>query len=170
MKTTLQRALFLSLTALLVSCATSAPPPVSGPGAPMSASASASSASISDILGIRLDMPRDIVRTTLATVAKLEREERRRHEVWTLTNDPRFGSLIIGYTPEWNVRFVTAVAKPDGVAMHYDQVLDLAAAEHRAAGETHTYTWKTGTPAYFVIAIGPAERLEYLSLKREPQS
>ena len=125
---------------------------------------------MSDILGIRLDMPRDTVRSSLATVARLEREERRRHEVWTLDDDPRFASLIIGYTSDWNVRFVTAVAKHDGIAVRYDQVLDVSTAEHRAAGETHTYTWKTGTPAYFVIAIGPAERLEYLSLKREPQS
>ena len=154
-KTTLQRALLLlSAAALLASCATTAPP---------------AQAPISDLLGIRLDMPRDTVRTTLASLAKLEREERRRHEVWTLTNDPRFASLIIGYTPQWNVRFVTAVAKPDGVAVHYDDVLDVAAADHRAAGTTHTYTWKTGTPPYYVIAIGPAERLEYLSLKREPQ-
>jgi hypothetical protein len=158
-KTTLQRALLLAAAALLASCGTSAPPPTS----------SRQTAPISDIAGIRLDMPRDTVRTTLATAAKLEREERRRQEVWTLTNDPRFASLIIGYTPEWNVRFVTAVAKPDGVAVHYDQVLDVAAADHRAAGATHTYTWRTGTPPYYVIAIGPAERLEYLSLKKEPQ-
>jgi hypothetical protein len=159
-KTTLQRALLLlSAAALLASCATSAPPPISSrQGAP-----------ISDLLGIRLDLPRDTVRTTLASLATLEREERRRHEVWTLTNDPRFASLIIGYTPEWNVRFVTAVAKPDGVAVHYDDVLDVATADHRTAGTTHTYTWKTGTPPYYVIAIGPAERLEYLSLKKEPQ-
>ena len=156
--TTLQRALLLAAAALLASCATSAPPVSSRPAAP-----------ISDIAGIRLDMPRDTVRTTLATIAKLEREERRRHEVWTLVSDPRFASLIIGYTPEWNVRFVTAVAKPDGVAVPYDQVLDVAAADHRAAGTTHTYTWKTGAPPYYVIAIGPAERLEYLSLKKEPQ-
>lgn len=158
-QTTLQRALLLAAAALLASCASSVPPPA----------ASMQAAPISDIAGIRLDMPRDTVRTTLATVAKLEREERRRHEVWTLMSDPRFASLIIGYTSDWNVRFVTAVAKPDGVAVHYDQVLDIAAADHRAAGTTHTYTWRTGTPPYYVIAIGPAERLEYLSLKKEPQ-
>lgn len=156
-KTTLQRALLLAAAALLASCATSAPPN------------SPQRAPLSDILGIRLDMPRDTVRSTLAAIAKLEREERRRHEIWTLTNDPRFASLIIGYTSQWNVRFVTAVAKPAGVAVHYDDVLDVAAAEHRAAGPTQTYTWKTGTPPYFVIAIGPEERLEYLSLKREQQ-
>jgi hypothetical protein len=158
-KTTLQRALAFSLAALLASCATSAPPANSGQAPP-----------ITDILGIRLDMPRDTVRTTLGAIAKLEREERRRQEVWNLTNDPRFASLIIGYTPDWNVRFVTAIAKPDGVAVHYNDVLDVATADHRAAGETHTYTWKTGTPPYYVIAIGKPERVEYLSLKKEPQS
>ncbi|HEV7238164.1 MAG TPA: hypothetical protein VGQ36_02910, partial [Thermoanaerobaculia bacterium] len=123
---------------------------------------------LSDIAGIRLDMPRDVVRSSLATTARLEREERRRHEVWTLNDHPRFASLIIGYTPEWNVRFVTAVTKPEGAAVHYDDVVDLAIAEHRVAGETHTYTWLTGTPRYFVIAIGKSERVEYLSLKKEP--
>ena len=158
-KMTLQRALLLAAAALLASCATSAPAPT----------ASRQGAPLSDILGIRLDMPRDTVRTTLATIAKLEREERRRQEIWTLTNDPRFASLIIGYTPDWTVRFVTAIAKPDGIAVHYDQVLDVATADHRTAGETHTYTWKTGTPPYYVIAIGKPGQVEYLSLKKDTQ-
>ena len=123
---------------------------------------------MSEIAGIHLGMPRDLVRSSLATTARLEREERRRHEIWTLNDDPRFASLIIGYTPEWNVRFVTAVAKPEGTAVHYEEVLDLASAEHRVAGETHTYTLATGTPRYFVIAIGKPERVEYLSIKKEP--
>lgn len=123
---------------------------------------------MSDLLGIRLGMPRDTVRATLADIAKLEREERRRQEVWTLANDSRYASLIIGYTPEWNVRFVTAVAKPDGAPVHYEDVLDTATADHRTAGNTHTWTWSTGTPKYYVIAIGPADRLEYLSLKASP--
>lgn len=143
--------LLLLAAALFVSCA-SAPPQ----RAPMS-----------DIAGIRLDMPRDVVRSSLATAARLEREERRRHEVWTLNDHPRFASLIIGYTPEWNVRFVTAVAKPEGAAVRYDEVIDVSHAEHRVAGETHTYTWATGSPQYFVIAIGKPERLEYLSLKKD---
>lgn len=148
------------VAALFVLCATA--------GASASPSTNAPAA-LSEILGIRLDMPRDAVRTTLASVATFEREERRRHEVWTLTDDPRYASLIIGYTPKWNVRFVTAVAKPGGTAVHYDQVLDVKHADHRAAGQTHTYTWKTGTPPYYVIAIGKPDRIEYLSLKREPQ-
>ena len=136
---------------LLVSCATASAP--SNERVPMS-----------DIAGIRLDMPRDAVRSSLVTSARLEREERRRHEIWTLNDDPRFASLIIGYTPEWNVRFVTAVAKPEGSPVRYVDVLDVAYADHRVAGQTHTYTWATGQ--YSIIAIGPPERLEYLSLKK----
>lgn len=123
---------------------------------------------MSDILGIRLGMPRDTVRSSLASTARLEREERRRHEVWTVNDHPSYASLIIGYTPEWNVRFVTAVARPDGTPIRYDEVLDTAAAGHRAAGATHTWTWVTGSPKYYVIAIGGPERLEYLSIKDEP--
>lgn len=122
---------------------------------------------ISDIEGVRLGMSRDAVRSGLASVARLEREERRRHEIWTLDHDPRFASLIIGYTKEWNVRFVTAVAKPDGKAVRYADVLDLAKATHKAAGKTHTYTWVTGTPPYNVIAIGGPSRLEYLSIETD---
>ncbi|HEX6097405.1 MAG TPA: hypothetical protein VF432_13840 [Thermoanaerobaculia bacterium] len=122
---------------------------------------------ISDIAGVRLGMSRDEVRSGLATTARLEREERRRHEVWTLAGDARFASLIVGYTKEWKVRFVTAVAKPDGAAVGYGDVLDLTAANHKAAGKTHTYTWVTGTPPYSIIAIGGPSRLEYLSLEDE---
>ena len=150
----MNRAAIAIVAMLLVSCATSAPVSQRAP--------------ISDLFGIRLDMPRDTVRSSLAGTATLEREERRRHEVWTLTADPRYASLIIGYTPEWKVRFVTAVAKPDGVPVRYDEVLDTAAADHRAAGNTHTWTWSTGTPKYYVIAIGGPERLEYLSIKDQP--
>ena len=97
----------------------------------------------------------------------MSREERRRHEIWTIHDDPRFASLIIGYTKEWTVRFVTAVAKPEGTAVRYDEVLDLAAAKLRTAGKTRTYTWVTGTPPYSIIAIGGPSRLDYLSLEDE---
>ena len=122
---------------------------------------------IDDILGVRLDMSRDAVRSALATVGTFEREERKRQEVWTV-RDPRFSSLMIGYDPEWNVRYVTAVANPAGSPMAYADVLEVSGAEHKSAGDTHTYTWKTGTPPYYVIAIGGPERLTYLSLKKDP--
>ena len=133
----------------------------------LSLAAAAADAPPSDILGVRLGMSRDEVRSRLASEARLEREERRRHEIWSVSDDPRFASLIIGYTKEWNVRFVTAVAKPDGVAVRYGDVLDLSAAKLKTAGRTRTYTWVTGTPPYSVIAIGGPSRLDYLSIEDE---
>jgi hypothetical protein len=128
----------------------------------------ASTTPMRDLQGIRLGMPRDEVRSALASTATFGRQERKRQEVWTLNNDPRFASLIIGYDEKWNVRFVTAVAKEDGPAVAYADVIDLQRAEHRSAGTSHTYTWTTGTPPYSVIAIGTPERVQYLSLKMHP--
>jgi hypothetical protein len=141
----------LVLALLLTSCATS----------------SAFRPAPEDILGVRLNMPRAEVRTVLGTGGKLEREERKRQEVWTV-DDRRFESMIVGYDKEWNVRFVTAVAKKDGTPLHYGDVLDLTRAIDKTAGQTHTYTWAVGKPDYYVIAIGGPERLDYLSLKKDP--
>jgi hypothetical protein len=143
----------LAATLVLLSVACASMQPASAPRA--------------DILGVHLDMPRDAVRTTLANVGTLEREERKRQEVWTV-RDPRYASLLIGYDAEWDVRYVTAVAKSDGAPVAYSDILDVSAADRRSAGETYTYTWKTGTPPYYVIAIGGPERLTYLSLKKDP--
>lgn len=133
----------------------------------LASAALAAGAPIHDILGVQLGMSKDAVHSQLAKTATFERNERRRHEIWTLTHDPRFASLIIGYTKEGNVRFVTAVAKPDGDAVRYADVLDLTAAQHKSAGKSHTYTWVTGTPPYSIIAIGGPARLDYLSLENE---
>lgn len=133
----------------------------------LSCAAAAADAPPSDIRGVRLGMSREEVRASLAGEARLEREERRRHEVWTVDDDPRFASLIIGYTQEWNVRFVTAVAKPGGTAVRYADVLDLSAAKLKTAGQMRTYTWVTGTPPYSVIAIGGPSQLDYLSIEDE---
>jgi hypothetical protein len=143
------------ITALLVACASSSPAP------------SSSEARVKDILGVQLDARREAVHETLASEAKLEREEKRQ-EVWSLANDAHYTSLIVGYSPEGHVRFVTAVAKPDGLPVHYADVLDPATADHRAAGETHTYTWTTGVPPHYLIAIGGLDRVQYLSLKKSP--
>ncbi|HEX9982008.1 MAG TPA: hypothetical protein VGF69_01970 [Thermoanaerobaculia bacterium] len=143
------------LALLLASCATSRS------GAPPAPSRTAPE----DILGVRLNMPRAEVRTALAERGKFEREERKQQEIWTV-DDPRFASLIVGYDPDWTVRYVTAVAKPEGAPVRYADVLDVAGAEHKNAGATHTYTWPAGK--YYVIAIGGPEKLEYLSLKKDP--
>ena len=129
--------------------------------------AAAEAPAVSDILGVKLGMSRDEVRSGLAPRAGLEREERRRHEIWTLRDDPRFASLIIGYTKEWNVRFVTAVARPEGKPVRYEEVLDLAQASLKTAGQLRTYTWITGTPPHTIIAVGGPSRIDYLSIEDE---
>jgi hypothetical protein len=146
---------FAVLALLLASCATSPS------GAPRSSPRTAPE----DILGVRLNMPRAEVRTALAEHGKFEREERKRQEIWTV-DDPRYASLIVGYDPDWTVRYVTAVARPEGTPVHYADVLDVATAEHKNAGATHTYTWPVDN--HYVIAIGGPENVEYLSLKKDP--
>jgi hypothetical protein len=149
----MRRAVFMVLAvAMLHACATARTATLAPP---------------TEILGVRLDMPRAEVRELLGKSGKLEREERKRQEVWTV-QDPRFASLIVGYDKNWNVRFVTGVAKPEGDAVKYADVLDVPAADHKSAGQTHTYTWTIAEPKYYVIAIGGPERLDYLSLKKDP--
>lgn len=133
----------------------------------LASAALAADAPIHDILGVELGMSKDATHAQLAKKATFARNERRRHEIWTLHHDARFASLIIGYTKEGAVRFVTAVAKPDGTAVRYADVLDLHAAAHKSAGNSHTYTWVTGTPPYSIIAIGGPAKLDYLSLENE---
>jgi hypothetical protein len=160
----INRSLSALLLLLLVACASTpaaTPSPESTPAPAM--------APVTDILGVRLDMPRDAVRGALTTIGTFEREERKRQEIWTV-RDPRFSSLMIGYDSNWKVRYVTAVADPAGAPVTYADVLEVSTADLRSAGDTHTYTWKTGTPPYYVIAIGGPERLTYLSLKKDPQA
>lgn len=123
-----------------------------------------------DILGVRLDMPRDTVRETLGRVGKLQREERKRQEVWSVTDD-RFDGVIVGYDDNWNVRFVTGVVRPGAAPIAFGQVVDTTAAEHRGAGESHTYTWRRENPPHYLIAIGTGDAVQYISLKKviEPE-
>ena len=144
MSVSLRHAATTVALALLVSCAT------------------ASHGRTSDILGIRLGMTHEAVRSVLASTGTFERQERKRQEIWSV-RDPRFNSLILGFDEEGKVRFVTAVADPAGTPVRYADVGDLAEATHREAGLNHTYTWGGGE--HQLIAIGSADRVQYLSLK-----
>jgi hypothetical protein len=124
--------------------------------------ATASHGRTSDILGIRLGMSHDAVRSALASSGTFQRQERKRQEIWSV-RDPRFNSLILGFDEEGNVRFVTAVADPGGTPVRYGDLGDVAEATHREAGLNHTYTWEAGE--HQLIAIGSADRVQYLSLK-----
>lgn len=146
------RKLFLLL--LAVGCATARSTP---PAAPLH-----------DLFGVTVGMPKAEVHAKLEATGALSREERKRQEVWSV-RDPRFEGAMVGYDANWNVRYITAVAKKDGTPVRYDDVLDRAAATHRSTSTSHNYRWDPPGASYTIIAIGEdPERLTYLTLTSSP--
>lgn len=132
-----------------------------------------SAAPRSDVLGLRLEMSKEVVHQRLAKVGRFEREERGRQEVWTLVNDPQFTSLFVGYDREYKVRYVTAIARGEGSRrMRYSEVAPLKDARaENANGVYRRYTWEFKSSAkragYFLIAEGrDPEYLKSFSIKR----
>lgn len=127
-----------------------------------------------DILGIRAGMPKAEVKKRLEELGKLERDERKRQEVWKIEHE-RFSHLVVGFDEKETLRYVTAVAREDKEAkrMAYEEVGDLKKA--RQAGDpkisNFNYEWsleKEGdAPAVLVIARGRDPKfLSTYSLKR----
>jgi hypothetical protein len=122
-------------------------------------------APLRELFGVRTGMRKTAVHAKLAAIGTLVREERKRQEAWEVSNDPRWRGALVGYDKEWEVRFITAVAKENGTRVRYAEVLDLAHAEHQQAGPSHTYRWKPPHARYTIIAIGnDPEVLTYLTL------
>ena len=141
--------LLLLAVAQATACATAGPHPVR------------------DLFGVTVGMPRSDAHAKLGAAGSLAREERKRQEVWTVRDD-RFEGAIVGYDPEWRVRFITAVAKKDGTPVRYADVLDVASATHRSTGASHNYRWHPPRARYTIVAIGnDPERLTYLTLTGE---
>jgi len=139
----------------------------------MVATSASGTALRSDVLGLRLGMSQKIVQQRLAKAGRLEREERGRQEIWTLLDDPGFGSLLVGYDREYKVRYITAIARQGGRQMRYSDVAALKDAHaENAGGAYHRYTWrlKPGkkAPGYFIIAEGrDPQYLTSFSIKQQ---
>lgn len=122
-----------------------------------------------EILGIRLGMNKAVAHERLAKIGSLHHEERKSQEIWSI-RDRRYRSIMIGYDKDGGVRYVTAVARPDGRRVRYCDVVNTKAARHEVAGQSQTYTWAVSpeaAAAYEVIAIGRHPKyLTYFSLKR----
>ena len=133
---------------------------------------SATAALRSDVMGLRLEMSKEAVHQRLVKVGRFEREERGRQEVWTLTNEPRFASLLVGYDREYKVRYITAIAREGGRRMRYSEVAPLKDAQvENAGGAYYRYTWelKPGKKraGYFLSAEGrDPQYLKSFSIKR----
>lgn len=114
------------------------------------------------ILGIRLRMTEEVAHERLKVIGTLVRKEEKRQEVWKINNDPSFSHLIVGFSQDNQLRYVTAVAREDADAKRvpYDRIGDLKRA--RQAGDpkisSFNYQWDLGAdkdnPHTSVIAIG----------------
>jgi hypothetical protein len=123
-----------------------------------------------EVLGIRLTMSRNEAHVRLKGKGSLEKEERKRQEVWVL-NDRRVSHLIVGFDPDYRVRYLTAIARTGGPRIRYSEVGDLATAEQATNQGNYKFTWKVaaqrGHPAYVVVAHGrDALHLNSYSVKR----
>ncbi len=83
----------------------------------------------------------------------------------------RFKSEIVGFDAGRKVRYVTVLARPDGVPMRYEDISDLATAARFGGPGNIRYTWTVhGTKGgfdYEVTAKGKdRRRLDRYSIKR----
>lgn len=110
-----------------------------------------------EIMGIALDMNRDQARARLKAIGSLEREERKRQEVWAV-KDQRFSHLLIGYDADYRVRYVTAIARVDGPRVRYEEVANVRTAQRTHNQGNLKFTWEVeprrGHFAYVVMARG----------------
>lgn len=110
-----------------------------------------------EVLGIRLSMSQKEAHARMKRKGSLEKEERKRQEVWALS-DRRVSHLIVGFDPDYRVRYLTAIARTGGPRIRYSEVGDLKTAEQRSNQGNYRFTWKVaprrGHPAYIVVAHG----------------
>lgn len=126
-----------------------------------------------EIMGISLTMSRDDARARLKTIGSLEKEERKRQEVWVV-RDPRISHLLVGYDPDYRVRYVTAIARSGGPRIRYQEVADLKHAQRIHNQGHYKFTLevaaRSGHPAYIVIAQGRnPQYLDSYSIKKLDQ-
>ncbi len=120
-------------------------------------------------MGISLDMSRDAARARLKAIGNLEREERKREEVWAV-KDSRISHLLVGYDADNHVRYVTALARTDGPRIRYQEVADPKSAQQSHVQGNHKFTWEVarrGHVAYLLIARGrDPQYLDSYSVKK----
>jgi len=139
----------------------------------VSAFASAAPKLRPEIMGVSLDMSRAEAQAHLQAIGKLQKEDRKRQEVWAL-NDPRVSHLLVGYDADYRVRYVTAIARADGPRIRYQEIADVKNARRLTSQGNYRFTWevaaRSGHSGYFVIAHGrDPEYLETYSVKKLDQ-
>src|SRR5215216_734535 len=94
-----------------------------------------------EIMGISLEMSRDEARARLKSIGSLEKEDRKRQEVWAV-KDSRISHLLVGYDADYRVRYVTAIARTDGPKIRYQEIADLKSARRAVVQGNHKFTWE----------------------------
>jgi hypothetical protein len=123
-----------------------------------------------EILGIRLGMDYARAHALLAKLGHFKSEDERQ-EVWVLRRDKRYEYLIVGFDRDHEVRYVTVLARPQGVPVDYNSIGDLTDAERAGTTSNVRYIWRPkkrpDSLEYIVIAKGHAlHRLTIYSVKR----
>ena len=123
-----------------------------------------------EIMGVALGMSRVDARARLQSLGTLEKETRKRQEVWVI-KDQRISHLLVGYDPDFRVRYVTAVARIGGPRMRYDEVADLNSAQRTNTQGNYKFTWEVrGQLAFLAIAHGrDPQYLDSYSVKKLDQ-
>jgi len=110
-----------------------------------------------EIMGISLEMGREAAQTRLKALGHLEKEDRKRQEVWAI-KDPRISHLLVGYDAENRVRYVTAIARTAGRRIRYQEIAELKTAQRSNYQGNYRFTWeipeRRGQFAFVVIAHG----------------
>ena len=127
---------------------------------------------VSDIFGITLGMSQEEAKKILRKIGKLEKNESKLQEVWTLINSPSYSHLIVGFDKATKqVRFVTARMREGGKRIRYTEVLDIKKAKQ--TGTINNYKYIQEIPAsgnmaaYKIIAMGQnADFLTYFSIEK----
>jgi hypothetical protein len=110
-----------------------------------------------EIMGISLEMGREAAQARLKALGQLEKEDRKRQEVWAI-KDRRISHLLVGYDGENRVRYVTAIARTDGPRIRYQEIAELKSAQRSNYQGNYRFTWeipeRRGQFAFVVIAHG----------------
>ena len=125
------------------------------------------------IMGISLGMSRTDARARLQSIGSLDRETRKRQEIWTI-KDGAVSHLLVGYDAEFRVRYVTAIARTGGPRIRYADVADVKSAQREQNQGNYKLTWqvaaRSGHSPYLLIAHGhDPQYLESYSVKRVDQ-
>jgi hypothetical protein len=114
-----------------------------------------------DFFGLRLGMKEETARSRLRKIARQEKEEREEEEggeqeVWILKRDPEFKYVLVKFSREHHLNWITAVANPKRI--RYADIASLDLATKATDGINYSYKWKIETrkrqPAFMIIARG----------------